>query len=81
MAKLLEYLHERRKAVNWLFFALLVVIPLLDLLAEREEIHFAGDRIYFFWSIFGLVVCLAMIVIWKWLAHFLLERDEDYYDQ
>jgi hypothetical protein len=81
MAKLFEYLHERRKAAKWLFFALLVVIPLLDFLAPREEVHFAGDRIYCFWSIFGLVVCLAMIVFWKWLAHSILERDEDYYDK
>jgi len=80
MARFLEYLHERRTAVKWLFFALLLIIPLLDFLAARWEVNFAGDRIYCFWSVFGLLVCLAMIVFWKWLAHFLLERDEEYYD-
>ena len=80
-ARIFQYLHERRIAVKWLFFAALAVIPLFDFLAAREEVHFAGDRIYCFWSVFGLLVCLALIVSWKWLSHFLLERDEDYYDK
>ena len=81
MARFLDYLHERRIAVKWLFFALLIVIPLLDFLAGREEVHFMGDWIYCFWSAFGLLVCLVMIVSWKWLSHSFLERDEDYYDK
>jgi hypothetical protein len=80
MARLLEYLHVRSVAVKWLFFALLVIIPILDLFVGQHEVHFLGDRIYCFWSLFGLVICLGMIVFWKWLAHAWLERDEDYYD-
>ena len=80
MARFLEYLHKRRQAVKWLFFALLVIIPILDLFVERHEVHFLGDRIYCFWSLFGLVICLGMFVFWKWLADAWLERDEDYYD-
>jgi len=81
MARFLEYLHARSVAIKWLFFALLVIIPLCDLLVERHVVHFIGDRISCFWSLFGLIVCLGMIVLWKWLAHAWLERDEDYYDK
>lgn len=81
MARLLEYLHQRRIAVKRLFFAALVIIPLVDIFVARHEVHFIGDRIPCFWSIFGLVVCILMIVVWKWLAHAWLERDEDYYDR
>jgi hypothetical protein len=80
-ARLLEYLHQRRMAIKWLFFASLVIIPICDFFAVRHEDIFIGDRIYGFWSMFGLIVCLAMIVICKWLAHAWLERDEDYYDK
>ena len=80
MAGLLEYLHRRRVGVKRFFFATLVVIPLCDFIVTRHEDIFIGDRIYGFWSIFGLAVCLAMIVICKWLAHAFLERDEEYYD-
>ena len=81
MSRFLEYLHSRRIAVKWLFFAILVIIPLCDLFVERHEVHFFGDSIYCFWSLFGLIICLVMIVFWKWLAHAWLERDEDYYDK
>jgi hypothetical protein len=80
MARLLEYLRQRRIAIKWLFFAALAAIPLCDLIVTRHEVIFIGDRIYGFWSMFGLAVCLAMIVACKWLAHAFLERDEDYYD-
>lgn len=80
MTRLLEYFHQRRKACRWLFFGLLALLPLCDLGVERHEAHFIGDRIYGFWSLFGLLVCLGMIVFWKWLAHTFLERDEEYYD-
>ena len=80
MARFLEYLYVRRVAIKWLFFALLLIIPILDLFVERHAVHFPGDRISCFWSLFGLIVCLGMIVLWKWLAHAWLERDEDYYD-
>jgi hypothetical protein len=81
MARLLEYLHQRRIGVKWLFFAALVILPVIDLFVERYEDIFVGDRIPCFWSMFGLVVSLLMIVVWKWLAHAWLERDEDYYDK
>ena len=31
-------------------------------------------------NLIGVVICLAMIIFWKWLAHGFLERDENYYD-
>jgi hypothetical protein len=80
MTGFLEYLHARDQALKWLFFLLLVLLPLCDLFVERHESRFIGDRIYGFWSLFGLLVCLLMIVFWKWLAHSFLERDEEYYD-
>ena len=81
MAKFFQYLYERRVAVKRAFFAALVVILFADLFVERHEAHFFGDRFYAFWSVFGLLVTLAMILFWKWLSRVLLERAEEYYDK
>ncbi len=81
MAKLFQYLYERRTAVKWAFFAALAVIVAADFFVPRHEAHFFGDSIYGFWSIFGLLVTWGLIFSWKWLAHILLEREEDYYDK
>lgn len=80
MVKLLEYLYERKNAAKWFFFGAMVFALIFDLFAKGHEDIFFGDRIYDFWSIFSLVVCIAMIVVCKWIAHAWLERDEDYYD-
>jgi phosphoglycerol transferase MdoB-like AlkP superfamily enzyme len=80
MSRLFEYLHGRRGFFRWLFFALLILIPVFDFTVERHNAHFFGDTIPGFWSLFGLLICLGMVYFWKWLAHTWLERDEDYYD-
>jgi len=80
MARLFEYLHQQRSVFKHLFFAILIVVPLLDFGVERPKVHFLGDTLPVFWSLFGLAVCLIMIVVCKWLAHVWLERDEAYYD-
>lgn len=81
MRNIIVYLYERKAFFRWIFFGILGAVVLYDFTVHRpEEAHFAGDKIYGFWSIWGLVICLAMIIFWKWLAHGFLERDEDYYD-
>ncbi len=81
MSKLFQYLHERRNAVKWVFYGSLVVIVGADFLVPRHEAHFFGDTVPAFWSIFGLIVCWALIFSWKGLSRILLEKEEDYYDK
>jgi signal transduction histidine kinase len=81
MARLFQFLHERRLLVARGFFATLVVILFADFFVTRHEVHFFGDRIYDFWSVFGLLVTLALIIFWKWLSRVFLEREEEYYDK
>jgi uncharacterized membrane protein len=80
MSRFLEYLYQHHRTLKWLFFALLVLIVGNDFLVERHEVHFAGDRIYGFWSLFGLAVCIAMTYLCKGLSHTWLGKDENYYD-
>ncbi len=80
MARLFEYLLQHQGVLKRLFFAILILVPLTNFGVERPETHFFGDTLPVFWSLFGLVVCLVMIVVCKWLAHVWLERDEGYYD-
>jgi predicted tellurium resistance membrane protein TerC len=81
MSKLFQYLYDRRVAVKRGFFAVLALIMFADMIVERHEAHFFGDRYYDFWAVFGLLVTLALILFWKWLSRVLLEREEDYYDK
>ncbi len=79
-AKLLEYLHRHAGIVKRAFFAVLVLVVVLDFFVERHETGFIGDRIYGFWSIFGLAGCLAMAFFCKLASRIWLKKDENYYD-
>ena len=71
----------RTKTVKKLAYGILVLLIAADFIIPRHEIHFFGDKIPGFWSLFGLVSCVLIIVVSKWLGQYWLVRDEDYYDK
>ena len=71
----------RTKTVKKLAYGILVLLIVADFIIPRHEIHFFGDRIPGFWSLFGFISCALIIVESKWLGHHWLVRDEDYYDK
>jgi len=71
----------RTKTVKKFAYGILVLLIVADFIIPRHEIHFFGDRIPGFWSLFGFISCALIIVVSKWLGHHWLVRDEDYYDK
>ena len=69
----------------WLivFVALLILSFIVDLLLNSGQGHdeFPWSRILGFFAIFGLISCIAIILISKFLGHYWLQRREDYYDR
>lgn len=79
-AKFFEYLHRHAGLIKRAFFIVLILAVVFDFFIERHEALFIGDRIYGFWSVFGLAGCLMMIFLCKWLSRVWLKKDENYYD-
>ena len=71
----------RMKIVKKIAYGILVLLILVDFIIPRHEIHFFGDQIPGFWSLFGFISCVLIIVVSKWIGHHWLVRDEDYYDK
>ena len=71
----------RMKIVKKIAYGILVLLILVDFIIPRSEIHFFGDQIPGFWSLFGFISCVLIIVVSKWIGHHWLVRDEDYYDK
>ena len=69
----------RTKTVKKLAYGILVLLIVADFIIPRHEIHFFGDKVPGFWSLFGFISCALIIVVSKWLGHHWLMRDEDYY--
>ena len=71
----------RTKTVKKLAYGILVLLVTADFIIPRHEIHFFGDKVPGFWSLFGFISCVLIIVVSKWLGHHWLMRGEDYYDK
>ena len=69
------------KIVKKIAYGMLVLLILADFIIPRHEIHFFGDKIPGFWSLFGFISCVLIIVVSKWIGHHWLVRNEDYYDK
>ena len=71
----------RTRMVKRIAYCILVLLILVDFIIPRHEIHFFGDTIRGFWSLFGFISCVIIIVVSKWIGHHWLMKDDGYYDQ
>ena len=71
----------RSKIMKKIAYAALILIIVIDFFIPRHEIHFIGDGIPGFWSLFGFVACILIILISKWIGHLGIVQDENYYNE
>jgi hypothetical protein len=80
--KLVDIIEKlRTKTVKKIAYGVLGLLIVVDFIIPRHEIHFFGDKIFGFWSLFGLIACILIIVVSKWIGHHGIMKDEDYYDK
>ena len=77
--KVIESLH--RKGVKKIAYIVLILVIIADFFIPRHEIHFIGDQIPGFWSLFGFVACVMIILISKWIGSLGIMQDENYYNE
>ena len=70
----------RTKTVKKIAYGILILLVIVDFIIPRHEVHFFGDKIPGFWSLFGFSACVVIIIVSKWLGKNGLMKDEDYYD-
>ena len=82
LAKLIEFLRNRLKAVTRVCIAVLVLVAAADILfVGKDEAHTAAEHFPAFWSIFGFIGCVLIVIISKWFGHAGIMTREDYYDE
>ena len=71
----------RTKAAKRIAYGALILLIVVDFIIPRHEVHFFGDNIRGFWSLFGFIACVLIIIISKWIGRLGLMQDESYYDE
>ncbi len=81
LAQLIEYLRNRLKTVVWVCCGVLALLVIADIFVSKEHAHTSPEHIPGFWSAFGFVGCVLIILLSKWYGHLGIMTREDYYDR
>jgi hypothetical protein len=82
LVKFIECLRARIKLLVRICFGVLALLILADaLFVNKEHAHTGPERIPGFWSIFGFIACVLIIILSKWYGHSGIMTREDYYDE
>jgi hypothetical protein len=80
LAEWIGTLRENLKILKTVMIVYLAVLVVFDVLLSREHAHYLIDKIYAYWSLFGIVGCFLLIKFSKGIAHLFLAKDEGFYD-
>jgi hypothetical protein len=84
LVRLIEFLRDRLKLLVRLSYgvlALLIVIDAIPALVDKEHAHTKIELLPGFWSVFGFLACVVIIIASKWFGHAGIMKKEDYYDE
>ena len=82
LARLIEFLRNRLPTVVRSCLAVLALLILVDaLFVDKEHAHTRMEHFPAFWSVFGFVGCIVIIIVSKWFGHAGIMTKEDYYDE
>ncbi len=84
---IIQFMRENIKVLKWGLFMFAMALIIFDIILHVDFFHlhaihphFFGDKIWVFWSIFGLVICFLLVYICKGVGHLWLMKGEDYYE-
>ena len=83
LARLIDFLRTRLKIVVRVCLAALIILVVLDAVPAvvgKEQAHTAMEHLPAFWTVFGLLGCLLLVVFAKIFGRLGISTREDYYD-
>ncbi len=84
LLRLIDFLRDRLPAVvriSCAVLALLIVADAIPAIVDKAEAHTGAEHLPGFWSGFGLLGCLLLVVFAKTFGHLGVSKREDYYDE
>jgi len=79
---LIDFLRDRLKLVIRLSYCVLALLVVISIFIDKHHAHtWAEKHIPGFWSLFGFLACVIIILVSKWYGHLGIMTREDYYDK
>jgi hypothetical protein len=84
LVKLIEFFRNHIKAIKWgclIVLGLLIIVDAVPGMVDKAHAHTSLEKLPGFWSVFGFIGCVAIILLSKWYGHAGIMTREDYYDE
>ena len=81
IVKLIDFLRDRLQLVIRLCYGVLALLVVIDFFVDKHHAHTRMEHLPGFWSLFGFIACVLIIIISKWYGHLGIMTREDYYDE
>jgi TRAP-type C4-dicarboxylate transport system permease small subunit len=84
LLRLIEFLRKHLRTVVNVCLALLVLLVLADAMpaiVDKHHAHTKAEHIPGFWSAFGFLACVLIVLVSKAFGHAGIMQREDYYDE
>ena len=81
IVKFIDFFRDRMQMTIRLSYAVLALLVVLDIFVDKHHAHTAPEHYPGFWSLFGFIACVLIIIVSKWYGHLGIMTREDYYDK
>jgi TRAP-type C4-dicarboxylate transport system permease small subunit len=84
LVQLIQFLRKHLKTVTRICFTVLALLVILDAIPgviDKEHAHTSAEHWPAFWSVFGFIACVLIIIVSKAFGHAGIMQREDYYDR
>lgn len=81
LLRLIEFLRARLKTVIYVACGILALVALIDIFVDKHHAHTKVEHLPAFWSVFGFLACVVIVIASKAFGKAGIMTREDYYDE
>ena len=81
LLRLIEFLRQRLRTVIYVSCGVLALVALIDVFVDKHHAHTKAEHLPAFWSVFGFVACVLIVLLSKAFGKAGIMTREDYYDE
>lgn len=81
LLRLIEFLRQRLRIVIYVSCGVLALVALIDVFVDKHHAHTKVEHLPAFWSVFGFIACVLIVLLSKAFGKAGIMTREDYYDE
>lgn len=81
LLRLIEFLRHHLRKVVYASCGVLALVALIDVFVDKHHAHTKAEHLPAFWSVYGFLACVLIVLLSKAFGKAGIMTREDYYDE